>query len=270
MSRFIHQSQQLGIPYPAIAHSDQYIPGMTRSPNSCMQLEVTAGSIAITEQWNTRPLNKGNGRGSISMDVKAGPLYTEVSLSIFLKYGNITCGLTDFVGNVVAYAVNGTTSAPITSATKCWTAAGEMVVLSMTTVRFCSGAGSVYHAATSLIGETALFRETEQAMLNATHATNTTTVGFIEYMADGPSVEIAGCLRGLGFLTNVSIAICSYSTASIIIAKSHQFNSTISARFGKALSGNAITTIAAIKHLPTNHTLVPFDLHDASYLAYVY
>ncbi|KAK5805699.1 hypothetical protein F5H01DRAFT_325636 [Linnemannia elongata] len=329
MSRFIHQSQQLGTPYPAVALSDRYIPGsvsyalvewtayargnvadvllslanspsnipnmknnsiynihrsgydagckymdisynntiVTPSPNSCMQLDVTAGSVAITEQWNTQPLNKGNGRGSISMDVKAGPPYAEISFSIFLKYGNITCGLVDYVGNLVHYATNGTTSAPITSATKCWTAAGEMMVLSMTTVRFSSGAGSVYRTATSLIGETAFFRETEQAMINATHANKTNTVGFMEYMVDGPSVELAGCLRGLELLTNMPIAICSYNTVSVIVAKSRQFNSTVSSLFGESLSrGLSITTIAAIKHLPTNHTLVPFDLRNASYL----
>ncbi|KAG0300591.1 hypothetical protein BGZ97_003152 [Linnemannia gamsii] len=236
--------------------------------NSCMQLEVIPGSVAINEddQWNTQHLNKGNGRGSISMDVKAGPLYAELSLTLFLKYGNITCGLVDMVGNMVYYASNGTTSAPTTLATKCWTAAGEMVVLSMTTVRFSSGADSVYRVATSLIGETALFRETGQAMLNATHATNITTVGFIEYMVDGPSVEIAGCVRGVAPVTSMPIAICSYSTASVIVATSHQFNSTDSSSLGEILGKSDFTTIATIKHLPTNHTLLPFDLRNASSL----
>ncbi|KAK3831974.1 MAG: hypothetical protein J3R72DRAFT_425240 [Linnemannia gamsii] len=329
MSRFIHQSQQLGTPYSTIELSDQYITGSTsyalmewtayargnvadvllslvnspsnipsmksnsiynihrseydagckymdilyntttatRSPGSCMQLEFGVGSIAITEQWNTRFLNKGNGRGSISVEAKAGPLYTELFLNILLRYGNITCGLFDIVGNMVTFAPNGTTSAPITSATKCWTAAGEMVVLSMTTVRFCSGADSVYRTATSLFGETALFREIEQVMLNATNATNTTTVGYMEHMVDGPNLEIAGCLRGLALGSNMPIAICSYNTVSVIVAKSRQFNSTVSSLLGATLSRNATTTtIAAIKHVPTNHTLVSFDLRDASYL----
>lgn len=200
------------------------------------------------------------------MDVKAGPICAELSASIALLYGNIICGLIDFVGNTVNHATNGTTSAPTTSATKCWTATGEMVVLSMTTVRFSSGVSSVDRTAKSLLGETVSFREIEQAMLNATHTSSSTTVGYIEYAVDGNSVETAGCLRGLAFGTNVPIAICSYNTAIVIVAKSRQFNSTKSSQLGQALNGSAITTIATIKHLPTNHTLAPFDIRNSSYL----
>lgn len=260
----IHRSEyDAGCRYMDILYNTTVV---THSPNSCMQLEVGVGSIAITEQWNTQHLNRGNGRGSISMDVKAGPIYTELSLSIGLLYGNILCALIDMVGNTVNHATNRTTSAPITSATKCWTATGEMVVLSMTTVRFSSDAGSVDRTAKSLLGETVSFREIEQAMLNATHANSTTTMGYIEYVVDGPSIETAGCLRGLMVGTDVPIAVCSYNTVSVIVAKSRQFNSTTSSQFGQLLNGSAVTTIAAIKHLPTNHTLVPFDIRNSSYV----
>lgn len=328
MSRFIHQSQQLGKPNQVVVISNQYIPAgisqvlaawtayargnvadvllslvnspsnipsmknnsiynihrseydagckymnlsfntsiLVHSPNSCMQLEVVAGSFAITEWWNTQFFSKGSGRGSVSIDVKAGPIYTEFSFSLSLTYGNVTCELFDLVGNTLYYPVNGTTSAPTTSTTKCWTASGEMIVLSMTTVRFSSGAYSVHRTATSLIGESALFHELEQQVLNATHANSTNTVSFTEYMVDGPNLELAWCMRGVKYKTNTPMAICSYSTASIIVAKSHQYNSTMSSQFGKILSENASTTIATIKHLPTDHTLVPFDIRNSSYL----
>lgn len=327
MSRFIHQSQQLGNPYSVNVLSDQYITGsplyalaawtayargnvadvllllvnspsnipnmknnsiynihrseydagcknmdvwynktvVAGSPNSCMGLEFVADSAAITERWNMRFLNRGNGKGSISVDVKAGSM-TELSSGIALKYGNMSCGLFDFVGNTLIYAANGTTSAPTTSATKCWTAAGEMMVLSMTTVRFSSGVDFIDHTATSLIGETGLFHDIEQALLNATYTNNTTTMGIIEYMVDGPSMKFAGCLRGLGFMSGMPFASCSYNTVSIIVAKSRQFSTAVSSGLGKDLSTTSITNIAVIKHLPTNHTLIPFDIHNASYV----
>ncbi|KAG0079316.1 hypothetical protein BGZ92_001115, partial [Podila epicladia] len=139
-----------------------------------------------------------------------------------------------------------------------------MVVMSMTTVRFSSGTGSVDRTAKSLLGETVSFREIEQVMLNATDTSNKTTMGYMEYVVDGPNAEISGCLRGLMFGTNVPIAICSYNTVSLVVAKSRQSNSTESSQFGR--NGSAVTTTATIKHLPTNHTLVPFDIRNSSYL----
>ncbi|KAF9178117.1 hypothetical protein BGZ51_006458 [Haplosporangium sp. Z 767] len=125
---------------------------MKRDPNSCMLLQFMSDSMAITEGGNVWIQDKGNKRGNVMIEVKTGPIYTEMSFASEVSYKGTFCSSYDMVGNLVTFVVNCTTSVPTTLVSRCWTKTGEMIVMSTTTVRFNANADAVDRAAQSVLG----------------------------------------------------------------------------------------------------------------------
>ncbi|KAF8977207.1 hypothetical protein BGZ46_007561 [Entomortierella lignicola] len=206
----------------------------------------------------------------------------EIPTYIDLYYGNITCTLNDDpLLDLLSSPLNGLTSTPVTWTTRCVLPAGEIVALSLTSIKFSSAKLQDFkHVTSSLFGgeDEELITAMEESIKTAT---NQPTL-FSELRYGNSTLDAVVCIS-TGSKQLPLHATCTYTSFTAVIVAKQEFNPAIAAARGGAPFGDPATEVILtpgdigksslamkISHIPslingTFHQLSISDVKNASF-----
>ncbi|KAF9162225.1 hypothetical protein BGX20_001806, partial [Mortierella sp. AD010] len=216
-----------------------------------------------------------NGRGSLKISSTPDDDLLEPMSSLYLYYGNITCGLEDSDDVNYVSNINGLTSQPRTWTTRCAFPTGELAAVSLTSIKFSVGKVQDFHRVTS-----SLFNEDVElvhAMESSITKDSDRTFLFSEFKYGDTTFDVLVCMLAKSGETDLMV-ICSYNSVSAIITSPQNFSPIISAaRKGAPFEGPPVemdassdsnytsTTVMTISHIPvvTNTTTQQLSIPGA-------
>ncbi|KAF9964824.1 hypothetical protein BGZ70_005857 [Mortierella alpina] len=228
------------------------------SNNGCANLSISFDNIFLPNVSRSYVTRRSNDRGTIVLpgryetDVRwefdTGVKSAEVATYVQMAISEDRKCLTTIANrNAIVPAQSGLTSSPKTVATKCLYPTGEIIALSVTSLRFSVPDPQSFRKVTSLIFEQQddLLAGMEQSISEGLFSSLAADV------LDG--IHVAE-VKTIGTENGTTYLMCAYTTAATVVTKPQAVLPEVAARrAGKPYAPYARYTIAiAAKHLPTS------------------
>ncbi|CAO3573786.1 unnamed protein product [Mortierella alpina] len=240
------------------------------SYNGCANLSISFDNLFLVNVSRSYVTRRSNDRGTIVLpgrydpdvnpQVTAGIKTAEVATYVRMAISEDRKCLTTIANrNAVVPTQSGLTSSPKTVVTKCLYPTGEIIALSVTSLRFSVPDPQSFRKVTSLIFEqqddllAGMEQSISEGLFSGLAADVLDGIHVAEVKTTGTEVRALDC-GARRSQNGTTYLMCAYTTAASVVTKPQAVLPEVAARrAGKPYASYAFYTIAiAAKHLPTS------------------
>ncbi|KAI1318881.1 hypothetical protein EDD11_005515 [Mortierella claussenii] len=239
---------QFNLIFQNITLKDLYL-----ADNGCtsgMLILAPVFTIPDVPDITTTKISKGRWSINISGRSDNSSLEEFTAMPLIVVSDN-NCATLDMSKEVSFNALNGLTSLPRTTITKCVVPNGDIAVVSMTAARFMTISVQNFHSvSTSVFERDEMLQAMEFALASSPFVVNSNL--FMEIKANGSSIDVLACANTKFPVLGVMPLSCIFINLNAIVLQRQEINPLIiQTRKGRPLSDSyPLTTMMTITHFP--------------------